>query len=135
MPFYQVIVKQGSLNAAEKEALARGMTEIHCRLTGAPKHFVHVVFSYFDPADAYTAGEQSNFSFIRAAHRAGRGAELKYQLLTQMADLWQATVSGARREDLMITITETGPGNVMEGGVMLPDPKDDEAFKLRTGLE
>lgn len=135
MPFYQVITKENTLEPTEKSALAKGITDIHCRLTGAPRHFVHVVFSYFNPEDAFTAGEQSPFTFVRAAHRAGRNVELKRELLTQVADMWQVVLPSSRREDLMITITETGPGNVMEGGVILPEPKDDERFKQRTGLQ
>ena len=135
MPFYHCIVRRGLIDQAQKEALARGITDLHCRLTGAPRYFVHVVFGDLEAGDAWCGGEASAFSFIRAGHRAGRPAELKQQLLTELAELWHSVVPEARREHLMITLTETGAGNVMEGGMVLPEPKDDAEWKARTGIQ
>lgn len=135
MPFYNCIVKKGLVNQDEKDQLAAGITEIHCRLTGAPRYFVHVVFSYFEPEDAFSAGVKSDFSFIRAGHRAGRPTELKHQMMRELSELWHRVVKNTKPDTLMITFSETGPGNVMEGGMILPHPKDDAEWKCKNGFE
>lgn len=134
MPFYNCILRKGLVDDDEKQRLAQGITDIHCRYTGAPRYFVHVLFTYFDAEDIFSAGSKSEFSFIRAGHRAGRSSELKLKIMNELSDLWYEVVKKAKPEHLMITFTETGPGNVMEGGLVLPEPKDDETWMRENGI-
>lgn len=125
MPFYNCITRRDLLSQKEKEQIAIEITDMHCELTGAPRQFVHVVFNHFESSDAFTAAGSSEFSFIRAALRAGRPPDVKLEILNRISEIWARIVKNAKPENLLVSIAETPLGNIMESGLLLPDPKDD----------
>ena len=139
MPFYTCIHEDGLLDATSKQTIARGITDIHCELTGAPRHFVHVLFQAYAPGDCYTGGAPSKVANLRGAIRLGRSQETKETLLTRLTDLWRQSCPQTDLPDIVVSVMENAGTNVMEGGVVLPHPKDDDSwmsdngFALRTG--
>lgn len=133
MPFYTCISKTGLLDQTQKTKLAAGITDIHCELTGAPKHFVHVFFDYYAPEDGFSGGAPSNAALVRGSIRLGRPQQLKEDLLQRLSDLWLAICPATRKEDLLVTLTEVPGTNVMEGGILLPHPKDDAEWEAKHG--
>lgn len=129
MPFYTCISKNGLLNQTQKDELATGITNIHCELTGAPRHFVHVFFDYYDGSDAFSGGQPSNAALVRGSIRLGRPQELKESLLQRLSDLWLDVCPATKKEDLLVTLIEVPGTDVMEGGVLLPHPKDDAEWE------
>lgn len=127
MPFYNIICPLGRPNAEEMRAIAADITEAHCLLTGAPKQFVHVIFSPYEPRAAFSGGKPSNAILVRANVRAGRTQQVKEQLLNRLTDIIKGNVS-IDPKDVLVTLMETPGTNVMEGGVLLSHPDYDSQW-------
>jgi phenylpyruvate tautomerase PptA (4-oxalocrotonate tautomerase family) len=135
MPFYTCVHKDGVLTDQNKRAIAEGITDIHCGLTGAPRHFVHVLFQRYEPRDCYTGGEPSRVANIRGSVRLGRSQETKEKLLHQITELWSKVCPGSALGDIVVSLAEVPGSNVMEGGVLLPHPKDDDTWLVNNGFQ
>ena len=134
MPFYTCIHKDGLLDDTSKQTIAQGITDIHCELTGAPRHFVHVLFDAYAPGDCYTGGAPSKVANIRGAIRLGRSQATKEAMLTRLTALWRQACPQTEMADIVVSLTENSGTNVMEGGVLLPPPKDDDAWMANHGF-
>jgi phenylpyruvate tautomerase PptA (4-oxalocrotonate tautomerase family) len=55
MPLYEVETASGELKRSTKADIAAEITDIHCRLTGAPAAFVNVVFREYADGDCFVA--------------------------------------------------------------------------------
>lgn len=127
MPFYNCFCPASFLSNDAKKRIARGITDIHCGLTGAPRQFVHVIFSEYTSENGFSAGEPSRASLVRGFIRVGRTQEVKEELLREISELW-IREAGTPPENLLVSLSENPGTNAMEGGVLLPHPKDDEAW-------
>lgn len=134
MPFYTCIHKEGALSAQAMRAIAVGITDIHCSLTGAPRHFVHVMFQGYSSGHCYSGGEHSQVANIRGSVRAGRSQETKEKMMEQMTALWLKECPETERGDIVVSLAEVPATNVMEGGILLPHPKDDAAWLTANGF-
>lgn len=134
MPFYTCIHKDGLLDDQRKQAIARGITDIHCELTGAPRHFVHVMFQAYAVGNCYTGGDASRVANIRGAIRLGRSQSTKEEMLQKITALWRQVSPETGMPDIIVSLTENPGTNVMEGGVVLPHPKDDSAWLTDNGF-
>jgi phenylpyruvate tautomerase PptA (4-oxalocrotonate tautomerase family) len=132
MPFYHCFSPAGLLDSEQKREIAVAITDIHCDLTGAPRHFVHVVHQTYDAADAFSGGEPSRACLVRGFIRAGRTQEVKEKLLRQFSELWMK-VAGVSAENLLVSLAENAGTNVMEGGVLLSGPADDAKWEAEHG--
>jgi 4-oxalocrotonate tautomerase family enzyme len=133
MPQYHCLVQQGRLTTEKKAEVAREITRIHCDLTNAPKHFVHVIFREVAPGDWFTADKQSSFSIVNAFIRAGRSDEQKQKLLTQISSAWSKVTGQAERE-LVVTITDIRSETWMEAGQIMPPPGGEKEWFARLGI-
>ncbi len=127
MPFYNCFCPNTLLSNDAKKRIAEGITDIHCGLTGAPRQFVHVIFSEYRGEDAYSAGGPSKACLVRGFIRAGRAQEVKEELLRKLSTLWMQE-AGTSPENLLVSLSENPGTNAMEGGVLLPHPKDDATW-------
>ena len=84
MPFYTCFAFSDSLSAAQKANIAEEITRIHTKLTGAPRSFVRVLFHEMRSSDIFTGGKPLPCAMIRGVIRAGRSAEVKKQLLSEL---------------------------------------------------
>jgi phenylpyruvate tautomerase PptA (4-oxalocrotonate tautomerase family) len=134
MPQYHCLIQKGRLTAEKKAEIAREITRIHCALTNAPKHFVHIIFRELAPGDWFTADKPSSFSIVNGFIRAGRSDEQKQKLMTQISSGW-SKVTGQTERELVVTITDIRSETWMEAGQLMPQPGGEKEWFARLGLE
>ena len=123
MPLYIVNSKAGSVPDAAKDSIATDITRIHCEVTDAPPTFVHVFF--FEDAAMPPLGDKS--AMVYGQIRAGRTDAQKAQIAQEMA----ASVcdrTGLSADAVHAFTTDTPASWVMEGGDVLPEPGEEEAW-------
>ena len=126
MPFYHAIVRPEVLAPADREALSNDVTSVHCDVTGAPRTFVHVLYTV---DDANRLSENIDVLY-RANIRSGRTPEQKAELTARLQNA-TAERTTASPSSVAIHIEETEASFVMEGGSLLPEPgsPEEEAWK------
>ena len=126
MPFYHAILRPDAVPTGEREALANDVTGVHCDVTGAPRSFVHVLYTV-DTAGRLPAGVDCLY---RANIRSGRTAEQKRDLTQRLQQVTAARTNGPPAS-VDVQIAETKASFVMEGGTLLPEPgsPEEEAWK------
>ena len=123
MPLYICNSKAGSVPQAAKEKIAADVTRIHCDVTDAPAKFVHVFF--FEDGPMPPLGDKSAMLYGQIRH--GRTDAQKAQICEEMkASLAEHT--GLAEEHLHTFTTDTPASWVMEGGDVLPEPGEEEAW-------
>jgi len=123
MPLYIVNTKAGALSSDAKPKIAADVTRIHCDVTGAPPKFVHVFF--FEDGPMPPLGDKN--AIVYGQIRAGRTDAQKAQIAEEMA----ASVSehtALSSADVHAFTTDTPASWVMEGGDVLPEPGEEEAW-------
>jgi phenylpyruvate tautomerase PptA (4-oxalocrotonate tautomerase family) len=133
MPQYHCVVQQNRWSAKQKSALAEAITAVHCEVTGAPRHFVHVIFHELSDVDWFTAGEVSHFSIVNAYIRAGRTDQQKADLMSQISRRW-SEVTGQPERELVVTVTDLRPEHWMEAGQLMPQAGNEKEWFARLGL-
>ena len=126
MPIYHAIVRPEVLAPADREALSKDVTNVHCDVTGAPRTFVHVLYTV---DDANRLPDDIDVLY-RANIRSGRTTEQKAELTTRLQNT-TAERTSASASRVAIHIEETEASFVMEGGSLLPEPgsPEEEAWK------
>ena len=127
MPLYQCLVPAGSLDADRRAALAEAITAVHTSVTGAPRGFVNVVFLEYGPSTYFIAGQPHSTSVITGNVRAGRDRESRALLLTRLLEAWIA-VTGDDPRDVLLGLNEVDPTSIMEAGLIMPAPGEEEAW-------
>ena len=123
MPLYICNSKAGSVPEAAKEKIAADVTRIHCDVTDAPAKFVHVFF--FEDGPMPPLGDKSAMLYGQIRH--GRTDAQKAQICAEMkASLAKHT--GLAGDTLQTFTTDTPASWVMEGGDVLPEPGEEEAW-------
>jgi phenylpyruvate tautomerase PptA (4-oxalocrotonate tautomerase family) len=130
MPLYQCLVPAGSLDADRRADLAEAITAVHTSVTGAPRGFVNVVFSEYEPSAFFTAGRPHTASVIAATIRAGRDRATRAELLTRLSEAWTA-ITGQDARRLVLGLNEIDPTSVMEAGLIMPAPGEEAAWMDR----
>lgn len=133
MPQYHCLVQQNRWSAEQKTGLAQAITAVHCEITGAPRHFVHVFFHEIRDADWFAAGEVSGFSIVNAYIRAGRTDQQKAELMSQISRRWNE-ITGQSRRELVVTVTDLRPEHWMEAGHLMPRAGEEKDWFARLGL-
>ncbi len=120
MPLYVCNSRKDALNQDTKTHLARAITETHCKVTGAPPSFVHVVF--FEEALQFPL--EGKTLYVRGTIRKGRSDDQKNQIkeLISKSLIEYSNVSSAEVE---AQIGETPASWVLEGGEIMPEPGDE----------
>ena len=99
------------------------MTRIHCEVTGAPPKFVHVFF--FEDGPMPPLGDKT--AMLYGQIRAGRTDHQKAQIASEMhASVCEHT--GLSADSIHAFTTDTPASWVMEGGDVLPEPGEEEAW-------
>lgn len=123
MPLYICNSTAGSVPPEAKEKIAADVTRIHCDVTDAPAKFVHVFF--FEDGPMPPLGDKSAMLYGQIRH--GRTDAQKAQICAEMkASLAEHTGLGA--DSLHTFTTDTPASWVMEGGDVLPEPGEEEAW-------
>lgn len=123
MPTYACWAETGVIPTADRETIARALTEIHHEVATAPRYFVQVIFNDLDNGSVYLAGEPADGGhvWIRADIRSGRTAEQKQQLLDRITRE-VGGILGIAPEHVWVYVSDIPGSNVSEYGRSLPDP-------------
>jgi phenylpyruvate tautomerase PptA (4-oxalocrotonate tautomerase family) len=132
MPQYHCLTQADRWSEAQKAALAESITAVHCEVTGAPPHFVHVLFREIRRGDWFTSAQPSQFSIINAYIRAGRTDQQKAELMSQISRCW-SDVTGQSERELVITVTDVRPEHWMEAGHLMPQPGEEKEWLEKLG--
>lgn len=120
MPLYTITTQTGVLNNDAKANLAEQLTELHCRLAGVPRNWVHVVFQDYAVGSGFTAGAPAATVALTLLIRIGRSAEYKRGLLERLWALVQGA-TGAADDQIVVVIQEAPASQAMEMGMVMPD--------------
>lgn len=123
MPLYMCNSVSGVIPEDAKPKIAADITAIHCDITGAPRTFVHAFF--FEDAPQLPINGKSVFLF--GSIRAGRTDEQKAELVNRMkASIY--THASVPLSEIIVDTTDVPASWVMEGGQVLPEPGEEEAW-------
>jgi phenylpyruvate tautomerase PptA (4-oxalocrotonate tautomerase family) len=120
VPLYTVTTQTAVLDDKGRSQFASKLTQLHCELSGVPKHWVHIVFHEFPVGNGFTAGAPAATASLTVLIRTGRTAEYKRDLLKRLWQLLQAA-TGAADDQLVIGIQEVPPSQAMEMGQIMPE--------------
>lgn len=127
MPVYTCTTAAATLDAATKAALATEITEIHARVNHVPSAYINVVF-YELPADnVYTDARPAQPLIINGWVRSGHPDDETSQLLAEVAAA-ATRVTGIPAERVLVIIGNSPAHFAMEGGRVLPDPGEEQAW-------
>ena len=118
MPLYRCTCPKDSLSEKTRADIAQAITDIHCDVTGAPRTFVHVFFFNDETAKNHS---------IMGSIRAGRTDDQKQDLYSRMAAAY-AAAAGVGSEAVTVSSVDVPAKWVMEGGSLLPEPGEEEAW-------
>lgn len=125
---YECLTAAGNVPDAVKSQVAKEITRIHCEATGAPPLFVHVMFPELPHGAHYTAGKiDTHATIIRGGIRAGRSLESRQKIMKAISESW-CRLTGQKDGDLMITLQDEDAAHVMEFGLILSQPGEEDAW-------
>jgi phenylpyruvate tautomerase PptA (4-oxalocrotonate tautomerase family) len=119
MPLYQCISPEGLLGESTRRDLAEEITRIHCDATGVPPSFVNVVFLDMPDGMYFVAGKPAAHSVLNVAIRVGRDLATRQRILRELSQMW-TRLTGQAEGELLISLWENPPENVMEAGLIFP---------------
>ena len=123
MPLYKITTQTGVLGKDGKAALAVRLTELHCKMSGVPKNWVHVVFQDYGIGSGFTAGEAAATAALTLLIRTGRSPDYKRGLLRRLWELLQDATC-APDDQIVIGIQEVPPSQAMEMAQIMPEVAD-----------
>ena len=125
MPLYMCNARPGAIAADAKAKIAKDITDIHCDVTGAPATFVHVFF--FEGVPLPVPGVVS--AHLQGSIRAGRTDKQKKTMVDQMKNSI-AHHAVLEATDVSVDLADVPASWVMEGGDLLPEPGEEEAWLI-----
>jgi len=126
MPVY-TIASLEKLTPEQTYKVSEAITDIHCDLTGAPTEFVNVIFMNGQSlANNKKVGVIGN---VRSGGNRNRELtdELKYRIHEGVAEVLALSI-----EQLSMALVGVPASWGMEGGEILPEPGEEEAWLRRT---
>jgi phenylpyruvate tautomerase PptA (4-oxalocrotonate tautomerase family) len=127
MPFYQCISPEGLLDESARGQLAEQITRIHCDATGVPPSFVNVLFTDVPSGRYFVAGKPSRHCMLNGAIRVGRDLATRQRILQELSQMW-TRLTGQTEGELLISLWENPPENVMEAGLIFPGLGQEEQW-------
>ncbi|MFA9271241.1 MAG: tautomerase family protein [Baekduiaceae bacterium] len=127
MPVYRCSVPIGVIADEHRQPLATAITDIHVEVTGAPRHFVSVVFEERPTGVTFTGGRPAEPTIISGFVRAGREREARGALLSRISAAW-CEITGQRPDQLVLGLIELDPTSTMEAGLIMPAPGEEAAW-------
>ncbi|MGH2963773.1 MAG: tautomerase family protein [Solirubrobacterales bacterium] len=127
MPIYQCVVPEGAVSPDQRAQMASELTKIHSEATGDSPQLVQALFMEVPEGSAFTAGEPSRMSNIAGYIRAGRSPEVRAQLFERINAAW-TEITGIPDTQLKLTLLDIPASWIMQAGMMLPEPGNDEEW-------
>ncbi len=126
MPLYRCSIREGLSSEEQRAHIAKEVVRVHCGVTGAPPSFVHAFFSE-RPAGEMPAGKAA---FMLGSIRWGRTDEQKQEIVADLSRTIAETL-GCDAADVGVTTVDVPSKWNMEGGELLPEPGEEEAWLER----
>ncbi|MBE7189821.1 tautomerase family protein [Jatrophihabitans endophyticus] len=123
MPTYVVYAAAPAIPDAARADLAVAITEIHARLTGAPKSFVQTIFRELAAGAHFIGGRPTDPRgvWVHGHIRAGRSPEVRSAIALEISDALQ-DIAGTPRGHVWVYISELDDSDMIEFGEVLPPP-------------
>ena len=126
MPLYRFALREGSSTEAQRAQIAKEVVRIHCGVTGAPPSFVHAFFDEWPP-DALPDGKAA---FVLGSIRWGRTGAQKAEIVSELTHSVSDALGLDAADVAVVTVDIPSRWN-MEGGELLPEPGEEEAWLAR----
>ena len=121
MPTYTVKTTNIKLTKEKKNKIAKRITEIHNKITGANSYFVQVIFDENKKNSHYMSGKivKDKQIFLHGQIRDGRTAIVKNKLIITLRDSIIKN-SGIRKDNIWVYLLDLKPEQMIEYGEILP---------------
>ena len=121
MPTYTIKTTNIKLTKEKKNKIAKRITEIHNKITGANSYFVQVIFDENKKNSHYMGGKivKDKQIFLHGQIRDGRTAIVKNKLIITLRDSIIKN-SGIRKDNIWVYLLDLKPEQMIEYGEILP---------------
>ena len=121
MPTYYVNTSNIKFSKLIKEKLAKKITKIHNKTTGANKYFAQVIFNNTKKGDHYMGGKivSKPEIFIYGHIRSGRTAKVKNKLVKGLREIIQVNTK-LEKDNIWVYLLDLKPDQMIEYGEILP---------------
>ena len=129
MPTYVVKFSNLKLSKSQKDDLAKGITDVHSKVTGANTFFAQVYFEKCESGDHYMGGKINNGSeiFLYGRIRSGRSNETKNELLTKLRDIIKKKLN-LSTDNIWVYLIDLPPNQMIEYGQILPNSGEEKEW-------
>ena len=136
MPTYTVTHSSLELNPEQKSQMAKGITEVHYRVTGANRYFAQVIFNETSAGNHYMGGKTISEPqlFLHGRIRSGRTAEVKNKLILDLRDVL-TDCSGLDKTNVWVYIIDLLPNQMIEYGEILPESGKEQEWYANLSAE
>ena len=121
MPTYTVNTSNIKLNKKKKEKIARGITKVHNKITGANSYFAQVIFIDNKKDNHFMGGKivKDKQIFVYGQIRSGRSTIIKKKLIITLRDIVIKN-SGINKDCVWVYLLDLIPEQMIEYGEILP---------------
>jgi phenylpyruvate tautomerase PptA (4-oxalocrotonate tautomerase family) len=121
MPTYTVTNSNFKLNLKQKNEIAKGITKVHNKVTGANNYFAQVIFNKTENSDHFMGGKKVKDPqiFLYGQIRAGRANKIKKKLILELRDIL-IKKSKINKSQVWVYILDLLPSQMIEYGEILP---------------
>ena len=121
MPTYTVTNSNFKINVKQKNEIAKGITKIHNKVTGANTYFAQVIFNKTKNSDHFMGGKKVKEPqiFLYGQIRAGRTSKIKKKLILELRDILIKKLN-INKSQVWVYILDLLPSQMIEYGEILP---------------
>ena len=121
MPTYTVKYSNFSLSQKQKNLLAREISNIHSKFTGANTFFAQVIFQKNEKKSHFMGGKlvKTKEIFLNGQIRAGRTSKVKKQLILSLRKILIKNTK-LRSDSVWVYLEDLLPDQMIEYGEVLP---------------
>ena len=129
MPTYFVNSSNIKFSKLTKEKLAKQITKIHNKTTGANNYFAQVIFNHSKRGDHYMGGKVVSKPeiFIYGHIRSGRTAKIKNKLITGLREIIRKNTR-LNKDNIWVYILDLNQNQMIEYGEILPKSGDEKKW-------
>ena len=121
MPTYTVTNSNFNLNSKIKREIAKDITKIHTKVTGANTYFAQVIFTKIKKNNHFMGGKiiKNPQIFLLGQIRAGRSIKVKNKLILGLRDVLIKKTK-LNSSQIWVYIIDLNPSQMIEYGAILP---------------
>ena len=122
MPTYTVTNSNFTLKSKQKNDIAKDITKIHSKVTGANTYFAQVIFNQTKDNDHFMGGKKVKEPqiFLFGQIRAGRSTKIKKKLIIELRNIL-IKKSNLDKSQVWVYIADLTPFQMIEYGEILPE--------------